>query len=166
MDVAESANGISEFVLHFFLHQPLGLKTFGVYFFSGYVPWIFFSNVTVGATTAIVGNSLYVTRIYAPRLIFPLATVAVNLVDFGAGLAILLALVLVMGAPLTAAWLSSSLWRASAGVFAASRPAVAAMASSFAISSFSGPMSRSCSSSSADLYPVERLRPARVSTCN
>jgi ABC-type polysaccharide/polyol phosphate export permease len=81
------------------------LKTFGVYFFSGYVPWIFFSNVTVGATTAIVGNSLYVTRIYAPRLIFPLATVAVNLVDFGAGLAILLALVLVMGAPLTAAWL-------------------------------------------------------------
>jgi len=80
------------------------LKTFGVYFFSGYVPWTFFSNVTLGATSAIVGNSLYVTRIYAPRLIFPLATVAVNLVDLGAGLAILAALVLIMGAPVAAAW--------------------------------------------------------------
>jgi ABC-type polysaccharide/polyol phosphate export permease len=80
------------------------LKTFGIYFFSGYVPWMFFSNVTISATNAVVGNPLYVTRIYAPRLIFPLATVAVNLVDFGAGLAILVTLALVLGAPFTAAW--------------------------------------------------------------
>jgi len=81
------------------------LKTFGVYFFSGYVPWTFFNSVTNSAANAIVSNGLYVTRIYVPRLVFPLSVVALNAVDFGVGLVILFAMALILGTPLTASCL-------------------------------------------------------------
>ncbi|MGA2183531.1 MAG: ABC transporter permease [Bryobacteraceae bacterium] len=81
------------------------LKVFGVYFFSGYVPWLFFVSATNGAANAVVGNGLYVTRISVPRLVFPLSVVAVSAVDFGVGLVILFALALLVNAPLTAACL-------------------------------------------------------------
>jgi ABC-type polysaccharide/polyol phosphate export permease len=81
------------------------LKTFGLFFFSGYVPWLFFCNSASMATGAIVGNHFYVTKIYVPRLVFPLAVVALNLVDLGVSLMALLALAFLVGAHITAAWI-------------------------------------------------------------
>jgi ABC-type polysaccharide/polyol phosphate export permease len=80
------------------------LRTSGVYFFAGYVPWMFFNNATNGAPYAIVGNTLYVTRIYAPRLVFPISLTAVNAVDLAAGMCVLFAMALLMGAPVSSAW--------------------------------------------------------------
>jgi len=82
------------------------LRTFGLYFFSGYVPFMFFSTATNAGAGVIVGNPFYMTRIYVPRLIFPLAVVAVNGIDLGVGLALLMVLALLVGSPVTAAWAS------------------------------------------------------------
>ena len=66
------------------------LRTTGLYFFAGYMPWMFFVVATSAATFAIVGNAHYVNRIYVPRAIFPISTALVNLVDLTAGMLVVL----------------------------------------------------------------------------
>ena len=62
------------------------IRTTGLFFFAGYMPWLFFVNGTWRRPTSIVGNTHYVNRIYVPRLIFPIATTLVNLTDLAAGM--------------------------------------------------------------------------------
>jgi ABC-type polysaccharide/polyol phosphate export permease len=66
------------------------VRTTGLFFFAGYMPWLFFVNGTMAATFCIVGNTHYVNRIYVPRLIFPIATMLVNLTDLAAGMIVVL----------------------------------------------------------------------------
>ena len=81
------------------------LKDFGLYFFSGFIFWNFFSNTCLAAADSIVGNTLYVTRVYVPRILLPLASMAVNLVDLLAGFVVLFILMLLIGAPFSQAML-------------------------------------------------------------
>lgn len=75
------------------------LADYGVYFFCGYVPWTFFQASTLQAAESLVGNAFYVTRISMPKQILPLVPVAVNGIDALAALAVLFALMPVLGAP-------------------------------------------------------------------
>jgi lipopolysaccharide transport system permease protein len=50
---------------------------------SGVVPWTFFSGTIAGSIESLTRNSRLVTKIYFPREVFPLASVAGSLVDFG-----------------------------------------------------------------------------------
>lgn len=79
------------------------LKDYGVYFFSGYMFWNFFANSCMQGAESVVGNAGYVTRLYVPRMLFPLATLAVNLVDLGAAMLILFSLMAVLETPFTPA---------------------------------------------------------------
>jgi ABC-type polysaccharide/polyol phosphate export permease len=73
------------------------VRDYGIYFFSGYLVWSFFSNSCLSAADSIVANSVYVTRIYAPRALFPLASVAVNLIDWLASFLVLLVMAAALG---------------------------------------------------------------------
>ncbi|MDX2154340.1 MAG: ABC transporter permease [Bryobacteraceae bacterium] len=84
-------------------NQPL--RTYGVYFFAGYIPWMFFSNATLAATSAVVGNAHYVQRIAVPNSIFPLSNFMTHLLDFGAGSVVVLAYLIAFGAGLNLALL-------------------------------------------------------------
>jgi ABC-type polysaccharide/polyol phosphate export permease len=79
------------------------LRTFGLYFFGGYIPWMFFVGATSNGTFSIVGNTHYVTRIYLPKVIFPVWATLVVTVDLLAGLVVVLALVVAMKGPITPA---------------------------------------------------------------
>jgi ABC-type polysaccharide/polyol phosphate export permease len=79
-------------------HQPL--RTYGVYFFAGYLPWTFFLSSATAANFAVAGNAHYVTRISVPNVVFPVATVLVNLVDFVAAIPVLLGVMIFAGAPI------------------------------------------------------------------
>lgn len=82
------------------------LRTFGVYFFGGYMPWLFFVNTTKTGTSSVVGNTNYITRIYVPKVVFPVWATLVNVVDLVVGLAVALFLVVVfMKGPVTPALL-------------------------------------------------------------
>ena len=74
------------------------VRTTGLYFFAGYMPWLFFINGTMGATFCIIGNTHYVNRVYVPRLIFPIATTLVNLTDLAAGMVVVLGYMALVGA--------------------------------------------------------------------
>lgn len=82
------------------------LKDYGIYFFSGYVFWNFFANSCMQGAESVVGNPGYVTRLYVPRMLFPFATLAVNLVDLGAGMLILFCLMAFLHIPFTPALLA------------------------------------------------------------
>jgi lipopolysaccharide transport system permease protein len=48
----------------------------------GFLPWTFFSNAIMAASSSVVANDRLVTRVYFPRLIIPFSAVGASLVDF------------------------------------------------------------------------------------
>jgi lipopolysaccharide transport system permease protein len=70
------------FAFIFSVVNRLNARSFAPYFFGGYLPWLLFVNTSSGAMTAIVGNSHLITRIKAPKSIFPISILLVNLVEF------------------------------------------------------------------------------------
>ena len=93
------------FTVIFSVLNNWNMKDYGIYFLSGYLFWNLFSTGCSMAAESVVGNAVYVTRVYVPKILLPLASVAVSLVDFGAGLVILAILMLALGAPFSMAML-------------------------------------------------------------
>ena len=86
------------FTLVFSYINRMEMRTFGVYFFSGFIPWTFFQTGTNQAIGSIVGNPHYITRVYLPKVIFPLAAVLINFVDFLAALPLIFLIMYLTGA--------------------------------------------------------------------
>src|SRR5205085_9331409 len=57
--------------------------------FAGMLPWFLFSTILSEASASLVGNANLVGKVYFPRLIIPLASAVVALVDFAFNLVIL-----------------------------------------------------------------------------
>lgn len=68
---------------------------------SGMLPWFFFSSALGEASESMISNSNLLTKIYFPRLIIPLSTGLVALLDLAIGLVLLAGLMVTMGYPLT-----------------------------------------------------------------
>ena len=74
-----------------------GTAPYAVMVFAGLLPWTLFASVLSDASTSIVGSSNLISKVYFPRLIVPLSTVLVALIDFLVSLAILAGLMLWYG---------------------------------------------------------------------
>lgn len=61
-----------------------------IFVYSTMLPWIFFSRALTAALPSIVANMSLVTKVYFPREVLPIATVAAHFVDFLCGFAVLL----------------------------------------------------------------------------
>jgi lipopolysaccharide transport system permease protein len=59
---------------------------------AGLLPWQLFSASFTGSANSLVGSASLITKVYFPRLIVPLATVAGTLVDFAISLVLLIGL--------------------------------------------------------------------------
>jgi lipopolysaccharide transport system permease protein len=55
---------------------------YAVFTFTALLPWQFFATAFAETANAIVGNGYMITKIYFPRLILPLGSVAVGVIDF------------------------------------------------------------------------------------
>lgn len=64
---------------------------------SGLTIWIFFSNTLTQISNSILLNSNLVSKVYFPRLLMPLSSVAVGFVDFMITFVILLAYIVISG---------------------------------------------------------------------
>jgi len=73
-----------------------------VFVLAALLPWTFFSTAITGAAESLVGSQALVSKIYFPRLIVPLSTLGVALVDLGIGLGLLVALARFYGFGLSA----------------------------------------------------------------
>src|SRR5256714_8901103 len=61
---------------------------FFLFIISGVIPWTLFNSILASSVESLTRNSRLVTKIYFPREVFPLGTVAGALVDFGVSLSI------------------------------------------------------------------------------
>jgi lipopolysaccharide transport system permease protein len=53
-----------------------------LFVFTALLPWTYFSSSLSGSSRSVVGNINLVNKVYVPRLLLPLASVAVPIVDF------------------------------------------------------------------------------------
>ena len=68
-----------------------------VFVLAGLLPWNIFSGGLAGSSSSVLSGGGILTKIYFPRLIFPIASVGVNLVNFVISFVMLLVLMLCYG---------------------------------------------------------------------
>jgi ABC-2 type transport system permease protein len=73
---------LAVFSLVFTFFLPTGVPRFAVLFMSGFLVWNFFSQATMGATGAVVGNANLVRKVRFPRVVLPLSSVGFSGVHF------------------------------------------------------------------------------------
>jgi lipopolysaccharide transport system permease protein len=67
---------------------------YGFVVFAGIVPWFLFANMFAETSNSLVTNSTMVTKVHCPRLIFPISTLVVGVVDFSLAFVVLMGLML------------------------------------------------------------------------
>jgi len=63
-----------------------------VFYFTAILPWTYFAACLTATTSSVVSGSALLTKVYFPRLILPLATTVVGLVEFAIQFVLLLVL--------------------------------------------------------------------------
>lgn len=58
-------------------------KNFGVYVFTGLLPWSFFCESVCAGSGSIAGAEGFLKKVYIPKLFFPLVTVSTEAANFG-----------------------------------------------------------------------------------
>lgn len=58
-----------------------GNAPYALMVFAGILPWTFFSTALTDASSSLIGNANLISKVYFPRLIVPIATVLVALID-------------------------------------------------------------------------------------
>jgi lipopolysaccharide transport system permease protein len=74
-----------------------GTAPYALMVFAGMLPWYLFSSVLSEASASIVANGNLIGKVYFPRVVVPLATMVVALVDFLVSFAILVLLMVWYG---------------------------------------------------------------------
>jgi len=69
-----------------------GTTPYALMVFVGMLPWTFFSTALAEASNSLVTNSNLISKVYFPRMIVPVATTMVSLVDFLVSFVLLLVL--------------------------------------------------------------------------
>ncbi len=80
---------------------PQQLRHYAVFILVGILPWNFFSHSLLGGTVSITVNSVLIKKVYFPRELLPVATIAGNLVNFLLAFIVLVALLYITGIGLT-----------------------------------------------------------------
>jgi len=82
------------------------LRSFGLYIFSGILPWIFITNSLTAGCTSMVQAETFLRKVNVSKIIFPLASVATEGINFVFSIGSLLILALFMKASVSASLLA------------------------------------------------------------
>jgi len=63
-----------------------------IFVFAAMLPWIFFSSSFSDASNSLIGNASLISKVYFPRLIIPIASIVVSVVDFAISFCLLIVL--------------------------------------------------------------------------
>jgi lipopolysaccharide transport system permease protein len=77
--------------------QPDSPVPYALVVIGGLLPWTLFSSVLSDASNSVISNSNLISKVYFPRMIVPLATVVVAVIDFSVSLSILAGLMIWYG---------------------------------------------------------------------
>src|SRR4030043_2111605 len=76
---------------------PSGGVPYPILVYAAMLPWQFFANSLSESSNSLIGNANLITKVYFPRLIIPVSSVIVSMVDFIISFGILIALFLWYG---------------------------------------------------------------------
>lgn len=68
---------------------PSGDVPYALMVFAGLIPWQFFTGAFGGASESLVANANMLSKIYFPRLVFPVSAIIVSVIDLVISLAVL-----------------------------------------------------------------------------
>lgn len=68
-----------------------------IFYYSGLVPWMYFSNSLTKSTNSLIAGAGMFTKVYFPRLVLPIVPCLASLVDFAIAMTITFMLLLVYG---------------------------------------------------------------------
>jgi lipopolysaccharide transport system permease protein len=94
--------------------MPDGGVPYPLLVLAGLLPWQLFSTALSGSSNSVVSNSHLISKVYFPRLIVPISSLGVALIDFAIVLALFVVVALWFGAPPTWHWLLLPLFIANA----------------------------------------------------
>jgi lipopolysaccharide transport system permease protein len=83
------------------LRVPSGSEPYAVFLLAALVPWGFFSSSVTRCVSNLVGSAHLIGKVYFPRLVLPLGTVAAGAVDLAVSLVLLFAILALYRVPLT-----------------------------------------------------------------
>ncbi len=72
-----------------------------VFVYSAMLPWQFFATSLSDSANSLISNANMISKVYFPRVIMPVSTVVVNLMDFFISFVILLGFMVFTGTPIT-----------------------------------------------------------------
>jgi lipopolysaccharide transport system permease protein len=84
--------------------MPDGGVPYPLLVLAGLLPWQLFSSALSGSSNSVVSNSHLISKVYFPRLIVPISSLGVALIDFFIVLALFIVVALWFGAPPTWHW--------------------------------------------------------------
>lgn len=97
---------IFTFVFGQLAKMPAGGVPYPLLVLAGLLPWQLFATALGGASNSVVGNSHLISKVYFPRLVVPLSSLAVALLDFLIVLGLFVAMSLWFGRTPTWHWLA------------------------------------------------------------
>lgn len=81
------------------------LPDYPIYVLAGLIFWAFFQQTTTHCTNQLVWGSKLLAKVYIPAAVFPLSAAGTGLVNLALSIVPLIIIALVVGHPITAAWL-------------------------------------------------------------
>ena len=85
----------------YFLDLPSGGVPYPVFTYTALLPWQLFAYALNQSSQSLVADRNLITKVYFPRLVVPLSSVAAGLMDFAISFVILLGMLLLFRIPLT-----------------------------------------------------------------
>ncbi len=76
---------------------PQGGIPYPILVITGLLPWQFFANAISESSLSLISNTNLITKIYFPRMLIPVSTIAVSFVDFVISFVILIGLMIWYG---------------------------------------------------------------------
>jgi lipopolysaccharide transport system permease protein len=70
---------------------------YALHVFIGMLPWTFFTNAVMQASNSLIGSSHLISKVYFPRILIPIASIAAGLVDFAISFVVLLLMMAAYG---------------------------------------------------------------------
>jgi lipopolysaccharide transport system permease protein len=91
-------------------HLPSDGTPYPVFTYAALLPWQLFAYALTESSNSVVTNQRLITKVYFPRLIMPMASVGVGLVDFSISFVVLLGLMAAYGIAPGVAALTIPIW--------------------------------------------------------
>jgi len=87
----------------YFVRLPSDGIPYPIFVYAAMLPWSFFTRSLGSGISSVVGNMHLVTKIYFPRAIFPLSSIATGFIDFLFGMLVFVGLMFYYQVPLNPA---------------------------------------------------------------